>query len=299
MRILIVGRLGQVAWELRRALLPLAEVTTLDRSTADLARPESLAPVLRAARPDVLVNAAAYTAVDKAESARALALTINGESVGVMAREAAALGALFVHYSTDYVFDGAKPAAYLEDDATRPLGAYGESKRAGELAIAASGADHLILRTSWVYASRGANFVRTILRLARERETLAIVADQTGAPTWARFIADATAQVVAQAQARRAAGRFDGGLYHLSAGGETTWHGLAGAVVAMAREIDPALELRVREIRPITTAEYPLPAVRPANSRLSCEKLQRHYGVVPCAWETALRLCLEELLVRG
>ncbi len=298
MRILLIGRIGQLAWELRRALLPLGEVVAVDRETIDLARPESLSPTVRAAKPDVIVNAAAYTAVDKAESETALAVAINATSVGVMAAEAARLGALLVHYSTDYVFDGSKPASYVEDDPTGPLGAYGESKRLGEVAAQTAGADHLVLRTSWVYAARGGNFVRTMLRLAQEREQLSVVADQSGSPTWARFIAEATAQVIARAQQERMLGEFQSGLYHLTAGGETTWHGLASAVVSMAREIDPSLPLLVRDIKPITTAEYPVPARRPRNSRLNCDKLRQRYGITAVAWDTALRLCMEELLKR-
>ncbi|HRP98257.1 MAG TPA: dTDP-4-dehydrorhamnose reductase, partial [Rhodocyclaceae bacterium] len=200
MRLMVTGATGQVGFELARSLMPLGEVVALDRRACDLAQPLSLAAVVTRVAPDVIVNAAAYTAVDRAEAEEALATTINAEAPAVLAGAARAAGALLVHYSTDYVFDGAKAGAWREDDAVAPLNAYGRSKLAGERAIAASGCDHLILRTSWVYAARGANFVRTMLRLGAERERLAVVADQLGAPTWARNIADATAHVVAAAQ---------------------------------------------------------------------------------------------------
>ncbi len=295
MKILVLGSQGQVGWELARALLPVGEVVSLGRAEADFAQPASLREVVRGHRPDLIVNAAAYTAVDKAESEESLAHAVNAEAPGVLAEEAKRGGALLVHYSTDYVFDGTQGRPYLEGDVPNPRSAYGRSKLAGEAAIAATGADHLILRTSWVYGARGHNFMRTILRLAGERETLRIVADQTGAPTWSRWIADATAHVARAALARRTKENFGSGIYHLTSAGATTWHGFASEIVGQYRALCPGYPLAVREIAPIPTSAYPLPATRPANSRLDCSKLRNDYGIVAPPWEIALRRCLEEL----
>ncbi|GAB4176904.1 MAG: dTDP-4-dehydrorhamnose reductase [Rhodocyclaceae bacterium] len=298
-RILVIGRSGQLAWELRRCLLPLGEVYAVERPEIDLARPASLLPVLDRVQPDVIFNAAAYTAVDRAEAEPEIAHAVNAGAPALLAREAAARRALLVHYSTDYVFDGAKPQPYVESDAPAPLGVYGAAKAAGERAVEEAGGDHLILRTSWVYAARGANFLRTMLRLGAERERLRVVADQIGAPTWARFLAEASAQVLAQARRERSAGIFSSGLYHLSAAGETSWHGFACAIFAHARRMDPAIGLKVADVEPIATSDYPLPARRPANSRLSCEAVRARFGIEIPHWETALDLCLEELLACG
>lgn len=298
MRIFIVGRVGQVAWELRRAALPLGEVVAVEQDTFDLSRPDSLAATIRQAKPDVIINAAAYTQVDKAESEPERAIAINGEAVGAMAAEAARSGALFVHYSTDYVFDGRKTEPYLETDTPAPLGVYGRSKLVGEEAARSSGAEYIILRTSWVFASRGGNFVRTILRLAADREALSIVADQFGAPTWARYIADATIEIILHAQEERRQRCFRSELFHLTSSGQTSWHQFACRIVDCARHIDPALSLKVREILPIPTAEYPTPARRPVNSRLDCSKVRARYGIVSADWSECLELCLEELLAR-
>jgi dTDP-4-dehydrorhamnose reductase len=240
-------------------------------------------------RPDVIVNAAAYTAVDKAESEPELAHAVNAVAPALLAQEAARRGALLIHYSTDYVYDGAKAAPYVESDKTNPLGAYGRSKLAGEEGIRASGCDHLIFRTSWVYAARGANFLRTILRLAAEREELRIVMDQIGAPTWARLIAEATALALRQALAERRHGRFESGLFHLACAGETSWHGFASAIVAGRSG------LRVKTVTPITTADYPLPAPRPANSRLDTSAFRARFGLALPDWRDCLPLCLEEI----
>lgn len=289
MNILVTGRNGQVGWELVRALLPLGRVHACAHAELDLADAAAVRRKLDEARPDVIVNAAAYTAVDKAESEPEQANAVNAAAPALLAQEAARRGALLIHYSTDYVYDGAKAAPYVETDPTNPLGAYGRSKLAGEAGIRAAGADHLIFRTSWVYAARGANFLRTILRLAAEREELRIVADQIGAPTWARLIAEATAHALRQAMQERSGGTFDSGVFHLAAAGETSWHGFASAIVAGRSG------LRVKAVMPITTADYPLPAPRPANSRLDTGAFRARFGLALPDWRDCLQLCLEEL----
>ncbi len=276
-RILLAGRNGQVGWELERTLAPLGEIRACDHSSLDLADADRIRSAVRAFKPDVIVNAAAYTAVDQAEAEPELAEAINGTAPGILAEEAKRLGALLVHYSTDYVFDGTKPTPYTEADAPNPLGVYGRSKLAGEQAVQAVGGDHLILRTSWVYGLRGRNFLLTIMRLAGEKPLLRIVGDQVGAPTWCRNIAETTAALLASPQGPR-------GLFHLTAGGTTSWHGFAAAIVA-AR----GATARVEEI---TTADYPLPARRPANSRLDCGAL-RAQGIALPDWQDQLRLCLD------
>ena len=289
MNILLTGKNGQVGWELQRALLPLGRVAAFGHGELDLADPGAVRRKLDEVRPEVVVNAAAYTAVDKAESEPEQANAVNAAAPALLAQEAARRGALLIHYSTDYVYDGAKAAPYVESDKTNPLGAYGRSKLAGEEGIRASGCDHLIFRTSWVYAARGANFLRTILRLAAEREELRIVMDQIGAPTWARLIAEATALALRQALAERRHGRFESGLFHLACAGETSWHGFASAIVASRSG------LRVKTVTPITTAYYPLPAPRPANSRLDTSAFRARFGLALPDWRDCLPLCLEEL----
>lgn len=293
MKILVLGSQGQVGWELVRSLLPLGEVIALTRAEADLAQPDSLRAVIRRHQPALIVNAAAYTAVDKAESDEALACAINATAPGILAEEAKRCGALLIHYSTDYVFDGALDRPYVETDPPNPQSVYGRSKLAGEQAIAAAGTDYLILRTSWVYGARGHNFMRTMLRLAAERETLRIVADQTGAPTWSRWIADATAHVARSAHRRMMEGDFSSSLYHLTCAGSTTWHGFASAIIEQYRALHPASTLAVREVVPIATAEYPLPAFRPANSRLDHSRLLNDYDISAPPWREAMNLCLE------
>ncbi len=256
-RLLLFGEQGQVAWELRRTLAPMADVTCVGRAGADLADPEAIRRVIAAAAPDVIVNAAAYTAVDKAESETALATRISADAPGVMAAEAARRGALLVHYSTDYVFAGTKGSPYTEEDPTGPLGAYGRTKLAGEEAVRAAGGSHLIFRLCWVYGNRGANFLLTMQRLARERDEVRVVADQHGCPTWSRMIAEATAHSLRCLHTPQDA-RAVTGTYHLCASGRTTWHEFARAII----EAVPADRRRCREVRAITTAEYPTPARR-------------------------------------
>ena len=295
MRILVTGRAGQVGWELARSLQPIGEVIALDRAGCDLSRPETLASVVREHRPDAIVNAAAYTAVDQAEREEALATAVNGDSPGVLAEEARRAGALLVHYSTDYVFDGRGSSPWRESDAPAPPNAYGRSKLAGERAIAQAGGDWLVLRTTWVHAARGRNFVKTMLRLGREREELKVVADQVGAPTSARLIADATALALQQALQERRAGSFRPGLYHLCASGETSWHGFAEAIFEGWRAAAPDDPLAVRRVLPIATSDYPTPAARPANSRLDCSAFAGRFGARLPHWRAGLALVLEEL----
>jgi dTDP-4-dehydrorhamnose reductase len=293
-RILLTGATGQIGWELGRCLLPLGEVVALNRSQCDLARPQDLAGIVDAVKPQVIVNAAAYTAVDKAEEEAEVAMTVNAAAPGELAKAARRHGALLVHYSTDYVFDGRNPDAYREDDKRNPLGAYGRSKLAGEDAVRASDADHLIFRTSWIYAARGRNFLKTILRLAGEREELRIVSDQCGAPTWARLVAEVTALVLARELQHGRMSGFESGTYHLTASGETSWHGFAREIVAGARE--RGADLKCRSVVPIATVDYPLPAARPANSRLSTARLTERFGLNLPGWQRCLALCLDELV---
>jgi len=294
MKVLLTGSQGQVGWELARTLLPLGEVVAASRAQADLSDLDGLRRSVRTIKPDVIVNAAAYTAVDKAETDQEQAFLINAQASGVLAEEAAICGALLIHYSTDYVFDGIKTGAYLEGDQTNPLNVYGQSKLAGEQAIQASTADFLILRTTWVYAARGNNFVKSILRLAQEREELNIVADQIGAPTWARLIAESTAHILRQAQQERQQGGFKSSIYNLTSTGETSWHGFAEKIIELARQQD-GLPIKTQRVNPIPTSAYPLPATRPTNSRLSTQRLQKHYQLALPSWETALQLCMDEI----
>ncbi|MBI1904813.1 MAG: dTDP-4-dehydrorhamnose reductase [Rhodocyclales bacterium] len=295
MKLLVTGANGQVGYELVRSLMPLGEVVALTRGDCDLTRPEAIARAIGAHKPDVIVNAAAYTAVDRAESEEDLATRINGEAPRALALAARSVGALLLHYSTDYVFDGDKDTPWDETDPVSPLNAYGRSKLAGERAIMASGADFIILRTTWVFAARGANFVRTMLRLGRERETLKVVADQFGAPTWARNIADASAHVVMAVQRERAEGRFASEVLHLASQGQTSWHGFATEIYAEFGRQRPGAVLRVRAVEPIPSSEYPTSARRPANSRLDCSRLASRFGIRLPPWRDALARCLEEI----
>lgn len=295
MRIVVTGASGQVGFELARSLMPLGDVVALGRARCDLEDPASMAGAIGACRADVIVNAAAYTAVDRAEREETLAMRINGQAPGVLARIARDTGALLIHYSTDYVFDGGKPGGWREDDPVAPLNAYGRSKLAGERAVAASECDHLILRTSWVYAARGGNFVNTMLRLGAERDTLSVVGDQIGAPTWARNIADATGHLIARALAERDQNRFRSAILHLSAQGETSWHGFAEAIFDEARRCLPQRPLRVAEVAAIASSAYPTPAARPANSLLDCSRVAARYGIRMPHWRQALVRCLEEM----
>jgi len=292
LRILVPGKTGQVGWELQSALAPLGAVIALDRSGMDLASPGSIRRAIRDAKPQVIINAAAYNNVDKAESEPELAMQVNGVAPGIMAEEAKRLGAILVHYSTDYVFDGELDRPYVEDDPTNPLSAYGRGKLAGEQAIRESSATHLIFRTSWVYAARGHNFLRTILKLARERTELRIVDDQIGAPTWARAIAEITAQVLATNSGNLDKLREKSGRYHLTAAGATSWFGFAGAILAEAKG---TLGKDLPRLIPIPTSEYPLPARRPANSRLDNSKLVQTFGLTPPSWEAMLTACMQDM----
>ena len=293
MRLLVVGGNGQVGRELRRSLLPLGEVLAATRdgwlddcspcATGDLADPASLAALVGDAAPAVVINAAAYTAVDKAESDRTAAFEVNAEAPGVLARACAAAGIPLVHYSTDYVFDGQGTRPYREDDPVAPLGVYGASKLAGEEAVRAAGGQHLLFRTAWVYAAHGHNFLRTMLRLGAGREELRVVADQTGTPTPAALIADVTAAALA----RVLAGGNASGTWHLVAAGQTTWHGFAEAIFAEA--VAAGLLAKAPRVVPIGTAEYPTPAKRPAYSRLDTSRLQHEFGVYLPDWRDGLR----------
>jgi dTDP-4-dehydrorhamnose reductase len=285
MKILLTGCAGQLGRELKRSLASLGELVACDRRQLDLADPDALRAAVRSIAPSVIINAAAYTAVDKAEAETELADAINATAPGLLAEEAKRLGSLLIHYSTDYVFDGTKATPYQEDDATTPLSAYGRSKRQGELAIAAAGARHLILRTSWVYGLHGTNFMKTMLRLARERDELRVVGDQIGAPTWSRHLADVTALILASRSTAE-------GLYHLAAAGETSWHGYAAAIFAEARAA--GLLEKSPTVQRITSAEYPLPAPRPANSRLDCTRFTSDFGMTLPDWRTGLADCLAD-----
>ncbi len=295
MKILLLGKNGQMGWELQRSLAPLGELTALDRHSepcGDLSQPDRLAETVRALRPDVVVNAAAHTAVDKAESEVDLARTLNAAAPAALAQAAAQTGAWLIHYSTDYVFDGSGQQPWQEDDTTGPLGVYGQTKLEGELAIAASGCQHLIFRTSWVYAARGGNFARTMLRLAQERERLTVIDDQHGAPTGADLIADVTAHAIRAALQQPALA----GLYHLVASGETSWHGYASHAIARARELRPDLAWKVGDIAPLPTSAFPTPARRPLNSRLSTRKLQQTFGLSLPHWQRGVDRLLSEIL---
>ena len=294
LRIVVTGANGQLGHELARSLMPLGEVVALDRRGCDLADAPSVAAIADLG-PDVIVNAAAWTAVDRAETEMAAAQRVNGQAPGELGAIARASGALLIHFSTDYVFDGSGTAAWRETDAVAPLNEYGRSKLAGERAIAATGCDHLIFRTSWVFAARGANFVRSMLRLGAERERLAIVDDQIGAPTWARNLADATAHALRVAMAERAVGGFDSGVFHLASQGETSWCGFARAIFEDMRRLRPECVLKVGEVAPIPSEAYPTPAPRPRNSRLDCSAFERRFGAALPPWREALARCLEDV----
>ena len=287
-RVLLIGKIGQVGWELRRTLAPMAEVVGVNFPEIDLTDADSIRRWVREVAPRIVINAAAFTAVDKAESASDQAMRINGIAPGLLAEETQRLGGLLVHYSTDYVFDGAKATPYEEEDAPNPLGVYGRTKLAGDQAVQAVGGAHLIFRLCWVYGARGQNFLLTMMRLARERERLRVVHDQIGCPTWSRLIAETTALALTQVVA---AGDFAAysGIYHLAASGQTSWHGFARRIV----ELMPAEGKKCSGVDAITTAEYPTPARRPAYSVMSCAKLERVFGLRLPLWEESLGQVVE------
>ena len=297
MKILLLGKNGQVGWELQRSLTPLGELTALDFDsppplTADFSRPETLAATVRAVKPDVIVNAAAHTAVDRCESEPDLAHALNAAAPRVLADEAAALGAWLVHYSTDYVFDGSGIEARREDAPTGPLSVYGRTKLEGEEAIRASGCRHLILRTSWVYAARGGNFAKTMLKLATERDRLAVIDDQVGAPTGADLLADVTAHALRAARARPALA----GTYHVVAAGETSWHGYARHVIEFARAIGRPIRVAPEAIEAVPSSAYPTPAARPLNSRLDTHKFRSAFDLELPHWRIGVERMLTEIL---
>ncbi|MBW4643631.1 MAG: dTDP-4-dehydrorhamnose reductase [Goleter apudmare HA4340-LM2] len=290
MKILLTGATGQVGWELQRTLMTLGEVISVGRGQMDLAQPDTIRRTIEEVRPNLIVNPAAYTAVDKAESEPELAMAINGIAPGVIAEAAKSLGAAIIHYSTDYVFDGSQTTPYTEKDQPNPQNIYGQTKLAGEQAIAAVGVPHLILRTSWVYSLRGKNFLLTMLRLAQEREEIRVVDDQIGAPTWSRMIAEVTSQILAQAPEN--VSDFiasQGGVYHLTASGKTSWYRFTKAI--LTHDEKPG-DRKLQRLIPITTQEYPTPASRPAYSLLDTQKLTRTFGLVPPDWERSLELVL-------
>jgi dTDP-4-dehydrorhamnose reductase len=290
-KILVTGKNGQVGWELQRTLAPLGQIIAVDADNMDLCDVDAIRRKVREVAPHIIVNPAAHTAVDKAESEPDLAMSINGTAAGVLAEEAKKLDALLIHYSTDYVFDGTKVSPYTEVDAPNPQSVYGKTKLAGEQAIQAVGGKHLILRTSWVYGVHGGNFVKTILRLAKERIELRIVADQYGAPTWARLLAESTAQIIGQYSEDKS------GVYHLTSNGRSNWHEFAEEIVRLARQYDDFLKDKLLTIHPIATHEYPVPAQRPANSSLSTQKIHNTFGLTLPRWEDDLAECVRQLYI--
>lgn len=297
MRILLLGKNGQVGWELQRSLAPLGEVIALDFDspaplTADFSKPDVLGATVRAIKPDVIVNAAAHTAVDKAESEPDFARTLNATSPAVLAREAAASGAWLMHYSTDYVFDGSGTTPWSEESATGPLSVYGSTKLEGEQAIRASGCKHLIFRTSWVYAARGGNFAKTMLKLAKERDKLTIIDDQIGSPTGADLLADITAHALRASISRPELS----GTYHTVATGETTWYGYARHVIDYARSAGQPIKVSEDCVLPVSTDSFPTPAKRPNNSRMNTQKFRTAFGLALPMWQVGVDRMLAEVL---
>lgn len=290
-RILLTGSMGQVGWELQRTLAPLGEVIAPSRADLDLSIPDTIKRVIRQVKPAIIINPAAYTAVDHAETEAELAYAVNAVAPEILAQEAKRCGAFLVHFSTDYVFDGRKSSAYLETDLTQALGIYGETKRQGELAIQAQAVPHWILRTSWVYGRRGKNFMLTMLRLAKERSVLNVVDDQIGAPTWSRMIAEASALMLA-----RPSYRDTTGIYHLTCSGATSWYGFAQTIIRLAADMPQynGMQLNSECIHPIPTSSYPTPAKRPANSRLNTDKLATVFGIRLPDWRACLEMALHD-----
>ncbi len=298
MKIMLLGKNGQVGWELQRSLAPLGEMLALDRHSThycgDLSKPEELVQTVLVYKPDFIVNAAAHTAVDKAESEPELAKVLNTDAPAALAKAAAQVGAWLVHYSTDYVFDGSGTHARQEGEGTGPLSVYGQTKLDGEKAIMASGCKYLIFRTSWVYGARGGNFAKTMLRLAQERDKLTVINDQHGAPTGADLIADVTAHAMRRVQNTQNISLS--GVYHLVASGEATWHGYASHVIEKAKDIKPDLQFKAAEVEPVPTSAFPTPAKRPLNSRLCTHKLQKAFGLVLPQWQHGVDRMLAEIL---
>lgn len=294
MNILLFGKNGQVGWELQRALAPLGNLIVVDRHSSDYCgdfeNPRGIAETVRKLKPAVIVNATAYTAVDKAESEQDKARLVNATSIEALAQAAEEIGAWLIHYSTDYVFDGSGEEAWLEDDATAPLNVYGQTKLEGEQAIARCMTRYLIFRTSWVYAAKGNNFAKTMLKLAKERETLSVINDQFGAPTGAELIADSTAHAIREALRDNSVA----GIYHLVAAGQTTWHDYASKVIQFAKK--QGLDLKVQTINPVPTSAFPTPAMRPANSRLNTQKFQHTFGLTLPDWTSGVERMLLETL---
>lgn len=291
LRILLLGSEGQLGWELQRSLAPLGKLVSGDKGEVDMADMDALRRFVAKAEPDIIVNAAAYTAVDKAEADEDTARRVNADAPALLAEEAKARGALLVHFSTDYVFDGSKDGAYLETDPTNPLSAYGRTKFQGDEAVMASGCQHLIFRTSWVFAARGSNFAKTILRLAAERESLSVINDQFGAPTSAELLADVTSLAIREVRG----GRAEGGLYNLTAKGATNWHGYAAYLVGQSCARGVPLKTGPDAVKAISTEAYPLPARRPANSRLCCDKLETAFGIRLPPWQFHVQRMLKEI----
>lgn len=300
MKILLFGKGGQVGWELQRSLAPLGELIALDHDSTglcgDFANLAGLAETVRAVRPDIIVNAAAHTAVDKAESEPELVNTLNALAPQVLAVEAAKLGAWLVHYSTDYVFDGSGDTPWLETDTPAPLSVYGATKLLGEVLIAQANPRHLIFRTSWVYAARGGNFAKTMLRLAQERDKLTVINDQIGAPTGADLLADVTAHALRQVLQQDELTETTAGIYHLVASGETSWFVYAKHVLAQAQLLQPAIQIKATQVDPVPTSAFPTPAKRPHNSRLNTSKLQRTFGLSLPPWQAGVNRMLAEIL---
>lgn len=297
MKILLLGKNGQVGWELQRSLAPLGEVIALDRNSlpcGDLTKLDALAETVRSIKPDIIVNAAAHTAVDKAESEPELARTLNALAPAVLATEAKRANAWLVHYSTDYVFDGTGDKPWLETDATAPLNVYGATKLEGEQLIQQAGCKHLIFRTSWVYGARGGNFAKTMLRLAQERDSLSVINDQIGAPTGADLLADVTAHAIRVAQQHAEVS----GLHHLVAGGETSWHGYASFLIELARRAGIQIKVAPEAIKPVPTSAFPTPAKRPHNSRMNAKKLQQTFDLHLPDWQAGVVRMLSEVLQR-